>query len=128
MDRGRYVQGGVPAPSEKGNTVLKRPLERIAFNVLPLLPNSLLVSFKHFREMAFWKERHRESAGVLRNTHFEYFYTSYFGIGKEEYTGKSILDIGCGPRGSPRMGRQCERKSWLRSASGAVPKLGYRRS
>jgi len=78
---------------------LKRFLKRIAANFLSVLPNSLLVSFKHSRELAYWTARHQESAGVLRNTHFEYFYTSYFGIDKEEYTAKSMLDIGCGPRG-----------------------------
>jgi hypothetical protein len=69
-------------------------------NFLQVLPNSLLVSFKHSRELAYWTARHQESAGMLRNTHYEYFYTSHFGIDKEEYTAKSMLDIGCGPRGA----------------------------
>jgi|ERR1700674_1785091 len=79
---------------------MKSSLKRIAGNFMQVLPQSLLVSFKHSRELAFWTARHQESAGLLRNTHYEYFYTSHFGIEKQEYAGKSILDVGCGPRGS----------------------------
>ena len=79
---------------------LKHFLKRIAAAFLSALPSSLLLSLKHSRELAYWAARHQESAGVLRNTHFAYFYTSYFDIEKQEYTAKSVLDIGCGPRGS----------------------------
>lgn len=34
------------------------------------------------------------------NQHYEYFYTEHFGLNKDFYTDKKILDIGCGPRGS----------------------------
>jgi ubiquinone/menaquinone biosynthesis C-methylase UbiE len=50
-------------------------------------------------ELAFWESRLRPN-GRLSNDHFEYFYTTHFGLEKVFYRGKKILDIGCGPRGS----------------------------
>lgn len=50
-------------------------------------------------ELAFWESRLQQQ-GVLSNDHFEYFYTDHFGLQKDFYRDKTILDIGCGPRGS----------------------------
>jgi ubiquinone/menaquinone biosynthesis C-methylase UbiE len=38
--------------------------------------------------------------GILSNDHYEQFYTTFFGIHRDFYLGKRILDVGCGPRGS----------------------------
>lgn len=54
---------------------------------------------KALAELAYWESRLAEQ-GRLSNDHFEYFYTTYFGLEKGFYRGKKILDIGCGPRGS----------------------------
>jgi len=64
-------------------------------NSVPLLGRVL----KHSRELDFWKMRKREE-GRLGNAHYEHFYTTFFGIDREFYRGKRILDVGCGPRGS----------------------------
>lgn len=50
-------------------------------------------------ELLYWKLR-KYAEGELTNDHYVHFYTSYFGLKKEDYLGKQILDIGCGPRGS----------------------------
>lgn len=50
-------------------------------------------------ELAFWQNR-LQRQGVLTNDHFEYFYTTHFGLDKAFYSGKRVLAIGCGPRGS----------------------------
>lgn len=50
-------------------------------------------------EMAFWQGRTAKE-GVLRNDHYEQFYTLHFGLERSFYAGKRVLDIGCGPRGS----------------------------
>ena len=60
---------------------------------------------KEAHELAYWKNVHeRESSvnkdGKLGNTHYQRFYTDFFGFSKEDYIGKRILDVGCGPRGS----------------------------
>jgi SAM-dependent methyltransferase len=50
-------------------------------------------------ELAFWQSRLARE-GALRNDHFEYFYTTHFGLDRAFYRGKRVLDLGCGPRGS----------------------------
>jgi len=50
-------------------------------------------------ELAFWRGR-QEAEGVLRHQHYERFYTTQFGLTREDYAGRRVLDIGCGPRGS----------------------------
>lgn len=50
-------------------------------------------------ELEYWSAQ-KESEGDLRNTWFEGFYTSHFGLTRGDYTDKRVLDIGCGPRGS----------------------------
>lgn len=45
-------------------------------------------------KMKKWKEKE------LTNFHYREFFVDYFKIPENFYTGKNILDIGCGPRGS----------------------------
>jgi ubiquinone/menaquinone biosynthesis C-methylase UbiE len=58
-----------------------------------------MMSQKEDAEIAFWDSR-LQKQGVLANDHFEYFFTTHFGLEKASYRGKRIVDIGCGPRGS----------------------------
>ena len=32
--------------------------------------------------------------------HYEYFFTEYFGLTRDDYRDRSVLDVGCGPMGS----------------------------
>ena len=41
-----------------------------------------------------------EVDGHLPNSHYEPLYTQVYGLTRADYTGKRILDIGCGPCGS----------------------------
>ncbi len=50
-------------------------------------------------ELQYWKERKAQERR-LSNRHYEYFFTTHFGLDRSLFTGKRILDIGCGPRGS----------------------------
>lgn len=54
---------------------------------------------KQAGELAYWSKR-RDAEGVLENHWFERFYTEHFGLTRDDYSDKSVLDIGCGPRGS----------------------------
>lgn len=58
-----------------------------------------LTSEKTAAEMAYWRERKRVE-GALENSHYKYFYTEHFELDDNYYSGKKLLDIGCGPRGS----------------------------
>jgi ubiquinone/menaquinone biosynthesis C-methylase UbiE len=50
-------------------------------------------------ELRYWRGRYREE-DRLRHSHYEYFYTTFFGLDRADYAGQRVLDIGCGPRGS----------------------------
>src|SRR5215208_921353 len=63
---------------------------------LPLLPSSLRLRIKRWAELRYW--RTRES--IDSNAHYEYFFTEHFGLDRDFYKGKRVLDVGCGPRGS----------------------------
>jgi SAM-dependent methyltransferase len=54
---------------------------------------------KAHEEFAYWRSR-LATEGGLSGPHFEYFFTEFFGLDREFYSGRRILDIGCGPRGS----------------------------
>jgi SAM-dependent methyltransferase len=54
---------------------------------------------KREAELAYWRSQ-EDREGQLRNDHYEYFYTQAFGVTKEDYAGKRVLDVGCGPRGT----------------------------
>ncbi|MBA4313397.1 MAG: hypothetical protein C0417_12305 [Chlorobiaceae bacterium] len=60
---------------------------------------NMIIDEKGLSEMAYWRGR-LNAEGVLKNSHYEPFYTSHFGFDHNYYKGKRILDIGCGPRGS----------------------------
>ena len=57
------------------------------------------LAYKRESEMSYWRRQFRRE-GVLDNSHYEWFYTTAFGLPSEFYEGKRVLDIGCGPRGS----------------------------
>lgn len=59
----------------------------------------LLRRSKGDSELAYWRRAYRQ-AGTLDSNHFEWFYTTAFGLTRDDYAGKRILDVGCGPRGS----------------------------
>jgi SAM-dependent methyltransferase len=50
-------------------------------------------------ELRYWRRR-KALEGTLGQWHFEFFFTEHFGLGRRFYSGKAVLDIGCGPRGS----------------------------
>ena len=54
---------------------------------------------KEFYEWLFWKFK-KIKEKRLTNHHYEYFFTKYFGFSLQDYQNKTVLDIGCGPRGS----------------------------
>lgn len=54
---------------------------------------------KYVHEYMFWRKQVDEN-GPLENKHYERCFTTMFEVDKAFYTGKKILDLGCGPRGS----------------------------
>jgi ubiquinone/menaquinone biosynthesis C-methylase UbiE len=60
----------------------------------------MFLSFKELFELGYWKTVKLFSKNLNSNSHYKYFYTTYFSLSEEFYKDKIILDIGCGPRGS----------------------------
>jgi SAM-dependent methyltransferase len=88
-------------------------------NSVPSLGRAL----KHSRELDFWKSRKKEE-GQLGNAAYEYYYTTHFGIDREFYRDKRLLDIGCGPRGSLEWADMATERVGLDPLVPAYRKLG----
>jgi SAM-dependent methyltransferase len=56
--------------------------------------------YKGDAELRYWRSRHQAEHGSLSYDHYMWFYTGEFGLVPDDYDGKRVLDIGCGPRGS----------------------------
>ena len=50
-------------------------------------------------ELAYWRLR-LQAEPEFPDDHYEAFYTTEFGLDREFYAGKRVLDIGCGPIGT----------------------------
>ena len=87
------------------------------------MSKSLISRFKELVEISYWKFK-KLKEGKLTNWHYEQFYTSYFDLYKSFYQGKTILDIGCGPRGSLEWADMAEERIGLDPLSGKYLKLG----
>jgi SAM-dependent methyltransferase len=76
-------------------SLVRRALEWAHETFLPWreTPDRLL-SWKARSELRFWR------SWEMANSHYQRFYTEMFGLSLEDYRGKLILDIGCGPMGS----------------------------
>ena len=60
---------------------------------------------KEYAELRFWRKLVAPLVGDptsmrRERAHYEYFFTEFFGVPKDHYAGKAVLDIGCGPMGS----------------------------
>lgn len=98
--------------SLKMKTVLRRAVLSIA-SVSP----GLRRLFKERDEIGYWKKRFKDEV-TLKNAHYQFFFTDEFGLTLEDYEGKHVLDVGCGPRGS------LEWCTLAASTTGADPLVG----
>ncbi len=80
--------------------------------------------YKEKHELDFWRGRHKAENGQLSNSHFEKYYTTFFGIDRDFYAGKRIIDIGCGPRGSLEWADMAAERVGLDSLAKEYLKLG----
>lgn len=69
------------------------------YRLLRPLLDALGFDAKAFYELAYWRSRQLEE-GTLANDHYERIFTTLVGIERGFFSGKRILDVGSGPRGS----------------------------
>jgi ubiquinone/menaquinone biosynthesis C-methylase UbiE len=62
--------------------------------------------------------------GPFARLAFQRFYTDVFGLTTDDYAGKKILDIGCGPRGSLEWANMAEERVGLDPLADKYMKLG----
>lgn len=55
---------------------------------------------KHRSELAYWRERRTHGPLEQGVPFYRWFFCDFFGLGPDDYLGRRVLDIGCGPRGS----------------------------
>ena len=67
---------------------------------------------KREQEFQYWRARSAEE-GRLGNEHYEAWFTELVGLERDFYRGNSILDIGCGPRGSLEWAHDASRRVGL---------------
>lgn len=91
-------------------------VSRVAVTLCP-------IRWKQFNELRYWKER-KGAEGALSNEHYKYFYTQHFDIKDSFYNGKTILDIGCGPRGSLEWASMASRRFGLDPLADEYLRLG----
>src|SRR5690349_10690247 len=77
---------------------LNNMLKKMFFLSMPVLQR-LGVDTKGFYELSYWRAVKRRN-GKLSNGWYEATFTKYVGIPRSFYSGKKVLDIGCGPCGS----------------------------
>lgn len=110
--------------------MLPRPLAR---RVAKLYRSAVLLWFrgdvaraKAASELAFWR-RTLSSRTTIENRHYEYLFTALFGVKREYYAGRRVLDVGCGPRGSLEWAAMARQRVGLDPLVGAYRFFGITR-
>ena len=81
-------------------------------------------SDKGEEELKYWFKKLKKEDGCLKNDHYEYFYTDFFGLDKSFFNDKILLDIGCGPRGSIEWADNTQIRIGLDPLANEYAKLG----
>ncbi|MBV9550469.1 MAG: class I SAM-dependent methyltransferase [Alphaproteobacteria bacterium] len=84
---------------------LKPAAKYVLNSAIFALPAATRQRYKEFHELRYWKSVTTPIAddrAMLEHerSHYEFFFTTFFGLTHADYAGKRILDVGCGPRGS----------------------------
>ena len=83
-----------------------KPAAKVLLNgALSMLPKPAQLKYKEYHELRYWRGVASTMVGnkaqqAHERAHYEHFFTTFFGLTKQDYAGKRIADIGCGPCGS----------------------------
>ena len=78
---------------------------------------------KEFFELYYWKYK-KTKEKQLGNSHYKFFFTTYFSLDEKFYRDKTVLDIGCGPRGSLEWANMAKERIGLDPLADKYLKLG----
>jgi SAM-dependent methyltransferase len=81
---------------------------------------------KERAEIGYWMLRAYQEGGELANGWYEEIYTELFGLEPADYSGKRVLDVGCGPRGSLEWAQMATERVGLDPLAGCYRDLGGR--
>lgn len=81
---------------------------------------------KEKSELRYWRTRVR-AEGMLGNAHYERAFTTHFELNRDFYTGKRVLDVGCGPRGSLEWATMAAQRVGLDPLADAYREFGVER-
>lgn len=105
-----------------------RGMRRLPSGVVAASPTWFRLGMKSHAEYAYWAGRKRAEGDLAgRRGHYENFYTAHFGLTGEDYRGKRLLDVGCGPRGSLEWADMAAERVGLDPLVGEYRKLGIDR-
>lgn len=85
--------------------MLRAAAKIVVHSALSVMPAAARARFKRYHELRYWRGvtgpiRHDPAKLEHERSHYEHFFTTFFGLTKADYAGKRLLDIGCGPCGS----------------------------
>lgn len=85
--------------------MLRAAAKTVVNSALSVLPQAARASFKRYHELRYWKSvtrpiRNDRAKLEHERSHYEHFFTAFFGLTRADFAGKAMLDIGCGPCGS----------------------------
>jgi len=88
-----------------GALMLRAAAKTVFNSALSVMPQGARNSFKRYHELRYWRgvtRPIRDDRAKLEHerSHYEQFFTTFFGLARADYAGKRLLDIGCGPCGS----------------------------
>ncbi len=84
-------------------------------------------AYKQSSEYAYWSGRSKAEQGMLSNAHYEPLFTTVYGLTRDDYRDKRVIDIGCGPRGSLEWATMAAERIGLDPLAGRYRRLGISR-
>ena len=89
---------------------MKDTVKNVFGYILSKFPISAQTFVKQEMEILYWRLNLKRSGNKFYNGHFEYYYTRLFDLDPAYFTGKQMLDIGCGPLGSIEWAKMAARR------------------
>jgi SAM-dependent methyltransferase len=118
-------------PVRKGIAMLEvfKPGAKVLLNsALSVLPEQARRRFKEHHELRYWRGvaatmAHDRARQEHERAHYEYFFTTFFGLTARDYAGRALLDVGCGPCGSLEWAKDARERVGLDPLADAYRKL-----